>query len=94
MRGSLELRTPQLLAGYSTRFSQSYLYLFADGARVRIVDPLPGQLSGFHMASFGAGVRFKFDGLLVEADGARTASAGYVTRAGSLSAQFRLNYAW
>ena len=37
-RGSLELRTPQLLEGRS-RFTNSYCYLFADAARVR--DPRP-----------------------------------------------------
>jgi hemolysin activation/secretion protein len=94
LRGSFELRSPELLAHFAPRVSQSYLFMFADGARVRILDPLPAQRTGFHMASVGAGMRFKVFGLLADVDGARTATAGYVTRAGSYSAQFRINYAW
>jgi hemolysin activation/secretion protein len=93
IRGSIELRTPQLLAGLP-RVAQSYLYAFGDGARVRILDPLPAQRTGFHLASLGLGLRFKVAGLLAELDGARVATAGYVTRAGSYSTQFRVNYAW
>jgi hemolysin activation/secretion protein len=92
-RASLELRTPQLLAGHS-RFTNSYLYLFADGARVKILDPLPAQRTGYDLASEGIGFRFKYDGLLADVDGARADTAGYVTRAGSYSAQFRVNYTW
>jgi hemolysin activation/secretion protein len=92
-RASLELRTPQLLAGHS-RFTNSYFYLFADGARVKILDPLPAQRTGYHLASEGVGFRFKYDGVLAEVDGAHVDTAGYVTRAGSYSAQFRVNYTW
>jgi hemolysin activation/secretion protein len=92
-RASLELRTPQLLAGRS-RFTNSYLYLFADGARVKILDPLPAQRTGYDLASEGIGFRFKYDGLLADVDGARADSAGYVTRAGSYSVQFRVSYTW
>jgi hemolysin activation/secretion protein len=92
-RASLELRTPQWLAGHS-RFTNSYFYLFADGARVKVIDPLPGQSTGYHLASEGVGFRFKFAGWLADVDGARADTAGYVTRAGSYSAQFRVNYTW
>jgi hemolysin activation/secretion protein len=92
-RGSLELRTPQLLSGYS-HFTQSYWYLFTDGARVRILDPLPAQRTGYDLASYGIGFRFKYAGLSTDLDGARAVTAGYVTRAGSYSAQFRVNYGW
>ncbi|MGO9932458.1 MAG: ShlB/FhaC/HecB family hemolysin secretion/activation protein, partial [Steroidobacteraceae bacterium] len=88
-RASLELRTPQLLAG-TAHITNSYLYLFADSAKVRILDPLPGQFTGFHLNSQGAGFRFKFGGLITDMDGARAANAGYVTRAGSYSAQFKV----
>ena len=92
-RASLELRTPQLLAGHP-RFTNSYFYLFVDGARVKILDPLPAQRTGYDLAAEGLGFRFKYDGLLLDLDGARADSAGYVTRAGSYSAQFRANYTW
>jgi hemolysin activation/secretion protein len=93
IRGTAELRTPQLLAGHS-RFTSSYFYLFVDGARVTILDPLPAQRTGYHLASEGVGFRFKYDGLLMDVDGARVDTAGYVTPAGSYSCQFRVNYTW
>jgi len=92
-RASLELRTPQLLAG-RPHFTNSYLYLFADSAKIRILDPLPGQFTGYHLNSQGIGFRFKYRGLIADVDGARAATAGYVTRAGSYSAQFKVNYTW
>jgi hemolysin activation/secretion protein len=94
LRGSIELRTPHLLGHLSPRITESYFYAFGDGARVRILEPLPGQNTGYRLASAGLGFRFKVGGLLADVDGARAATAGYVTRAGSYSAQFRVNYAW
>jgi hemolysin activation/secretion protein len=93
LRGSIELRTPQLLSGHS-HFTQSYWYVFVDGARVRIIDPLPDQITGYDMSSEGIGFRFKVGGLSADMDGARANTAGYVTRAGSYSAQFRVSYGW
>jgi hemolysin activation/secretion protein len=93
LRGSIELRTPQLLSDHS-HITQSYWYVFADGARVRILDPLPAQRTGYDLGSEGLGFRFKVGGLSTDLDGARASTAGYVTRAGSYSAQFRVSYAW
>jgi hemolysin activation/secretion protein len=93
LRGSIELRTPQLFSGHA-RVTQSYWYVFVDGARVRILDPLPAQRTGYDLGSEGLGFRFKVGGLSTDLDGARASTAGYVTRAGSYSAQFRVNYAW
>ena len=42
--------------------------------------------------SVGIGLRLKLGGLSVDLDGARAGTAGYITRAGSYSAQFRINY--
>jgi len=92
-RASLELRTPQLLTG-RPHFTNSYLYLFADSAKIRILDPLPGQFTGYHLNSQGIGFRLKYLGLVTDVDGARAATAGFVTRAGSYSAQFKVNYTW
>jgi len=94
IRGSLELRTPQLLAKRVPRAEQSYLYAFADGAQVRLLEPLPAQTAEFRLGSYGVGFRSKIAGLITDLDGARAASTGYVTHVGSLSAQFRVNYAW
>lgn len=94
VQGSVELRTPQLLNRASGRVTESYVYFFGDGARVRILDPLPAQISGYHLASEGVGTRFKVGNFTVDLDGARADAAGYVTRKGDLSAQFRVNTAW
>jgi len=92
VRESIELRTPQLLARRAPHFEQSYLYAFADAAQLTITDPLPGQISTYHLDSVGIGLRLKLGGLSVDLDGARAGTAGYITRAGSYSAQFRINY--
>jgi hemolysin activation/secretion protein len=93
IRASLELRTPQLLAGHG-RITNSYLYIFADIAKLRILDPLPGQLTGYRLDSQGIGFRFKYGGFVADVDGARASTAGFVTPAGSYSAQFKANYSW
>jgi hemolysin activation/secretion protein len=93
VRASLELRTPQLLAG-RPRVTNSYLYLFADAARLRILDPLPGEITSYRLNSQGLGFRFKYGGFVADVDGARAGTAGYVTQAGSYSAQFKVNYSW
>jgi hemolysin activation/secretion protein len=91
--GSIELRTPQLLA-HNPHAQQSYLFLFADGSRLHIVDPLPGQEASFHLASAGVGLHFTYGGLTLYADGARALSAGEVTPVGSNSIQFSTRYVW
>lgn len=94
VNGTLELRSPQLLPKFWPSVQQGYFYFFGDGALLRIVDPLPRQITSFHMGSFGVGWRSKLAGLTFDVDGARAGSAGYVTHAGSFSAQFKVNYAW
>jgi hemolysin activation/secretion protein len=94
IEGALEFRTPQLLNRDKPHITQSYLYVFADGADLHVIDPLPRQVAVYHLASVGAGLRFKVDGLTADLDGARALIDGYVTEKGTYSAQFRLNYAW
>ena len=91
---TLELRSPQLLGRLSPRITQSYVYLFGDAGHVRILDPLPAQFTGYHIASYGAGLRFRFFGLAADVDGAHALDSGYVTRKGENSVQFLVNYAW
>lgn len=92
LRGSFELRTPQLFSKTSPGVTNSYAYVFTDAARVRILEPLPNQEYGYSLASLGIGLRFKAGGFTADFDGARAATSGYVTRAGAYSAQFRFNY--
>jgi hemolysin activation/secretion protein len=91
VHASLELRTPQLLT--IPHSDRSYLYLFADGAHVSLIDALPGQQDSYRLASFGIGLRFRFYGLTVDVDGAHALTSAYVTQAGDNSVQFRVNYA-
>jgi hemolysin activation/secretion protein len=94
VHGTLEGRTPQLLNQFTPGITQSYAYVFTDAARVRILEPLPGQTANFHLASFGLGMHFKFRNLTADVDGAHAMTGGYVTRSGANSVQFRVNYAW
>jgi hemolysin activation/secretion protein len=93
-RASLELRTPQLLMRASSQFEQSFVFAFADAAWLQTVDPLPGQIAAYRLASYGLGFRIKWRGLSTDLDGAHAINQGYVTSAGDYSAQFRINYAW
>jgi hemolysin activation/secretion protein len=94
IHGSLEFRTPQLLASSSTKIEQSYLALFAEAARLTIVHPLPSQDSGFSLASAGLALRFKAGGLYVALDGARTFKQGTVTEAARFRGLFRVSYSY
>jgi hemolysin activation/secretion protein len=89
--GSLELRTPQLLAA-RPRIEQSYASLFVDAGRVSILEPLPGETSAFSLASAGVGFRFKALGLFIGADGAYILKDGAVTAKGRYRGSFRVTY--
>jgi hemolysin activation/secretion protein len=94
VRGSLELRTPQLLAGRLPQSQQSYVFLFCDAAKLTILQPLPKQDSQFTLASAGLGLRFKADGFTVGLDGARILKDGYVTSSGRYRGLFKFSYAY
>lgn len=55
--GGAEWRTPQL--DYFSRLENWRLYAFADGARLRLRDPLPEQKGLFGLASVGLGTSFQ-----------------------------------
>jgi hemolysin activation/secretion protein len=94
VRGSLELRTPQLLAHAFPRVERSYILLFADGAHLRVLQPLPEQEFKYTLASAGVGLRFRWAGLSVSLDGARTFKDGYVTPARRYRGLFQVSYAY
>jgi len=56
--GSVELRSPSLLAGHLS-VNEWRVYGFYDVGRLTINDPLPGQTSEWNMASYGAGTRVR-----------------------------------
>jgi hemolysin activation/secretion protein len=92
--GSIELRTPQLLAGRWPKVEQSYLSMFVDGGRVRTLEPLPGQTSVFSLASAGMGMRYKVDGLYLALDGSIILVDGAVTPSGRYRGSFRFVYSY
>jgi hemolysin activation/secretion protein len=89
--GSLELRTPALLH-FSPRIEQSYAFLFAEAARLQVVDAIPGQKSRFNLASFGLGFQFKAAGLNVHLDGAHTMFRGTSTDKNADRGLFEVSY--
>jgi len=92
--GSLELRTPQLFVGSFKHLERSYLFGFAEGAHLRVLDPLPGQEVTYTLASVGLGLRFKASGLTVNLDGAHILKDGFVTLAGRNRGLFQLIYSY
>ena len=94
IRGSLELRTPQLLAQRFAAIERSYFLLFTEAAHLTILDPLPQQEAEFTLASAGLGLRFKAYGLTVNLDGARILKDGSVTFAGRYRGLFQVNYTY
>jgi len=49
------LRSPSLLKLFGDKTSDWRIYLFTEGGRLWILDPLPQQQAQFDLASFGAG---------------------------------------
>jgi hemolysin activation/secretion protein len=92
VEGTIELRTPQLLAGRFPRTEQSYASLFVDAGRVRILEPLPEQTAEFSLASAGIGLRFKAAGLHIALDGAAILKDGAVTAKGRYRGCFSVIY--
>ena len=93
-RLSLELRSPQLLAHRFADVEQSYVFLFAEEAKLFVLESLPGQEATFTLASAGVGLRFKAGGFTVSLDGAHIFKGGYVTPAGSMRGLFKVSYAY
>lgn len=57
IRGMLEVRTPSLLGGKDP-WADLRLLAFVESAQVRVLNPLPGQISRYTLASQGLGLRF------------------------------------
>jgi hemolysin activation/secretion protein len=58
--GTVELRSPSLLAKLGRDSNEWRFYVFADGGYLTLIDPLPEQDSVFALASVGAGTRLRF----------------------------------
>jgi hemolysin activation/secretion protein len=55
--GTVELRSPSLFNFVGNKASDWRVYVFAEGGRLTILNPLPQQASGFDLASVGVGSR-------------------------------------
>lgn len=55
----LELRAPSLAKRVAARLDELTLYAFAEGASLRVQEPLPAQIDAFTLLSAGLGLRFK-----------------------------------
>ena len=55
--GTVELRSPSLFNFVGNKTSDWRVYVFAEGGRLTILNPLPQQTSGYDLASVGVGSR-------------------------------------
>src|SRR5262249_55541286 len=93
-RGTVELRTPNLLAGEGKDlWGELTAVAFLDGAHLRVIDPLPSQQSRFTLASGGVGLRFRAaKALNLALDVARAFRDSARTREGDVRVKFRAAY--
>jgi hemolysin activation/secretion protein len=92
VRGSLELRSPSFDLGYQS-IQHLYALGFLEGAELRILEPLPGQISSFAMYSAGLGLRLRTrQGLSGYLDVAWPLQTTAYTAAGDTVVKFRLLY--
>lgn len=93
--GGAELRAPSLAKWVSPKLNELTPYVFAEGARLRIRQPLGGQIDRFDLLSTGVGVRFKgWDGISGGLDLAYPFEDAGQTEAGDGRVHFRLGYEW
>jgi len=91
----LELRTPSLAKQASEKLSELTLYAFAEGASLRIHDPLPAQTDRFNLLSAGLGMRFRgWGGVSGGLDLAYPFRDAGQVDAGDVRLHFRLGYEW
>lgn len=93
--GGLELRTPSLAGRVSERLDELTLYAFAEGASLRIREPLPGQTGSYDLLAAGLGLRFKgWSGVSGGLDLAWPFEDAGQVKAGDGRVHFRLGMEW
>lgn len=89
--GSVELRSPPLAQYISPKVSDWTIFVFGEGGRAKILDPLPEQQSIFDLASVGIGTRVQLiDHLNGSVDVALPLLTSVVTRADKPRIEFRV----
>ena len=95
LSGGVELRTPSLAKLASEQLDELTLYVFAEGASLRILEPLPGQIDRYDLLSSGLGLRFKgWRGISGSLDLAYPFEEAGQVEAGDSRVHFRLGYEW
>lgn len=93
--GGLELRVPSLARWVAERLDDLSLYAFAEGASLRIREPLPAQTDRFDLLAAGLGLRFKgWDGVSGSLDLAWPFENAGQVKAGDGRVHFRMGYEW
>lgn len=93
IQASVEWHSPSLAGAKTPGLQDLQFLVFADGAYLRVKDPLPDQQSRFTLAGVGAGLRLvALKNLKSELDWARALKDGAVIRAGDDRLHFRLEY--
>lgn len=95
LTAGLELRAPSLAKRVSERLDDLTLYAFAEGASLRIRQPLPGQTDRFDLLAAGIGLRFKgWSGVSGGLDLAYPFEDAGQVEAGDGRVHVRLGYEW
>jgi hemolysin activation/secretion protein len=93
VQGTLEWRTRSYAAGLSDKVQDLHGLLFAEGAHLWVQDALPGQASGYNLASTGTGLRLNaWKNLNLALDIALPLRDSVYTRRGDLAGMFLISY--
>lgn len=91
----LELRTPSFAKWSHDQLDDLTLFAFAEGASLRVLKPLPGQIDRYDLLSAGLGLRFKgWGGISGYLDMAYPFETVSKVEAGDVRVDFRLGYEW
>jgi hemolysin activation/secretion protein len=93
LRASLELGSPNFGRQLARAIEESRLYLFYDWGKLRIQQPLPGQLSDFRLSGTGVGFRMSaFKHLKLVADAAWALRDLGDVQSGDVRGDFSIEY--
>ncbi len=93
LRASLELGSPNFGRQLARAIEESRLYLFYDWGKLRIQQPLPGQLSDFRLSGAGVGYRMSaFKHLKLVADAAWALRDLSDVQSGDVRGDFSIEY--
>lgn len=93
--GTLEARFPLPRGEWAAGAREFYATMFADGAALRVIEPLPGQEHTHELSSCGVGARLAgWAGWSIALDAARVFKRSGDIEAGDTRAHFKIEYAF